>query len=357
MNQTLKGYVNANSSGNLQHWGSAEWGSGTWFETDVILGRNIVVNSSVLSSVTTHSNIVLTFAISGNISSESDVYARFTTWLVGVCTATSSNLQEWSNRDKWGEVIWGEATWSSNLQEWSNKDKWGEVIWGEATWSSVLTLLTKVYSISGTSKAASICGVLALLTKAYSISGTSNAASILGAYLSKNKYIASEINELSGVIGNITLPKVLIGSIGAVVTTPYTNLDMIFGLFSNVNATTHITARPLSTQTTEEYRLVPLSKYIFDNAVLSLQMNSEMSNIYRWLDGLTHGTDIVYGGRYKLKFNKTLNTLDIVYNKQMFTYNGNGDRDYNTTEDTVVARIFSNGNVSIKGTLTQSASL
>jgi len=334
MNQTLKGYVNANSSGNLQHWGSAEWGSGTWFETDVILGRNIVVNSSVLSSVTTHSNIVLTFAISGNISSESDVYARFTTWLVGVCTATSSNLQEWSNRDKWGEVIWGEATWSS-----------------------VLTLLTKVYSISGTSKAASICGVLALLTKAYSISGTSNAASILGAYLSKNKYIASEINELSGVIGNITLPKVLIGSIGAVVTTPYTNLDMIFGLFSNVNATTHITARPLSTQTTEEYRLVPLSKYIFDNAVLSLQMNSEMSNIYRWLDGLTHGTDIVYGGRYKLKFNKTLNTLDIVYNKQMFTYNGNGDRDYNTTEDTVVARIFSNGNVSIKGTLTQSASL
>src|SRR5574344_1540315 len=107
MNQTLKGYVNANSSGNLQHWGSAEWGSGTWFETDVILGRNIVVNSSVLSSVTTQSslyanrafislvnsisssvsNIFLTFAISGNISSESDVYARFTTWLAGSCNS------------------------------------------------------------------------------------------------------------------------------------------------------------------------------------------------------------------------------------------------------------------------------
>lgn len=310
MDQTLKGYVNANSSGNLQHWDNAEWNSGTWLETDVILGRNLVVNSSVLSSVTTQSslyanrafisivngvsnvtsNIYLILTMSGNISSESDVYARFTTWLAGSCNSISGPAQ-------------------------------------------------------------------VLLTKAYSISSTSSAVSILGAYLSKNKYMISDIDEISNVIGNITLPNGLHGAITATSGMLYINLSRIVGFISDINATTHITARPLSTQTTEEYRLVPLSKYIFDNAVLSLQMNSEMSNIYRWLDGLTHGTDIVYGGRYKVKFNKTLNTLDIVYNKQMFTYNGNGDRDYNTTADTVVARIFSNGNVSIKGTLTQSASL
>ena len=310
MDHALKGYINVDSSGNLQQWDYDEWDSGTWFETDIILGRNRTFNSSISSVATIQSsiyanrafvsfvngvsssvsNIGLTFALSGSITSESDVYARFTTWLVGVCTATSE-------------------------------------------------------------------GTPVLLTKGYAISGSSSAVSVLGVYLSKSKYMNSEINELSAIIGNITLPKAFQGSIDAVVTTPYTNLDMIFGLISNVNATTHITARPLSTQTTDEYRLVPLSKYIFDNAVLSLQMNSEMSNIYRWLDGLTHGTDVVYGGRYKLKFNKTLNTLDIVYNKQMFVYNGNGDREYNTTEDTVVARISSNGNVSIKGTLTQSASL
>ena len=194
MDHALKGYINVDSSGNLQQWDYDEWDSGTWFETDILLVRNrsfgsstssistiqssIYANRAFISLVnaisSSESNVSRIFTLASVISCESSIYARFTTWLVGVCNSVSKNLKEWS-RDEWGNVIWGEATWS---------------------------------------------GILTLLTKAYAISGTSNAATSFSAYISKYKYLLSEITELSDVIGNVTMPKVFIGVISAILSTP-----------------------------------------------------------------------------------------------------------------------------------------
>lgn len=378
MNISIQGHIHAAGVSIIHQWGEAIWNTAIWHEE---------VNDEIVYE---YPPIILLRGklISGGSTVTAVIFGLFADSLLGSCVASSAPRA--ISESKWDTAVWDSGVWRgpvfnltrarsmSSLVEnyvdvagklmplvylsnsFSSSAKWDTAIWDAYKWAEIGDSLLHAF-----------------LRLAVGVPGHVYGISSSSSYLGRNREISTNIITVSNSIGNVAyhvglastafgiliinsnleLPAILMGKLFGISAVQCNKLHGILSLRANIKHILKVKIHTLTTQTTEEYRLVPLSKYVFDNAVLSLQMNSEMSNIYRWLDGLTHGTDVVYGGRYKLKFNKTLNTLDIVYNKQMFVYNGNSDREYNTTEDTVVARIFSNGNVSIKGTLTQSASL
>lgn len=81
--------------------------------------------------------------------------------------------------------------------------------------------------------------------------------------------------------------------------------------------------------------LVPLNKYRFKNDNLnSTLMNTEMTNIYNFLNMVYNGFSN-YGGVYKWEFNKTENSLDLIF------------------KDKVIMRVDALGNLKVKGTITE----
>ena len=107
----------------------------------------------------------------------------------------------------------------------------------------------------------------------------------------------------------------------------------------NVHATSFVNRFFANIPETYTQSLKPLNVYKFkyDNLSSTL-MNTEMTNIYKWLNGVYNG-ELNYGGVYKWKFNETLTSLDLIF------------------KDKVIMRIDTFGNLKLKGTLYENQTL
>ena len=132
----------------------------------------------------------------------------------------------------------------------------------------------------------------------------------------------------------------------------YTLISNIYGSFEtfieiklnynfkvNVHATSFVNRFFANIPETYTQSLKPLNVYKFkyDNLSSTL-MNTEMTNIYKWLNGVYNG-ELNYGGVYKWKFNETLTSLDLIF------------------KDKVIMRIDTFGNLKLKGTLYENQTL